>query len=98
MTMEWNSRDYRFNQNGGNDMDMIKGHNERMSEFRSTHTSISMVNAPRLSDAALIGNMESLEVGRNMLEEGGSIFLEGAEFWSALVPVLKVARYKLSQN
>ena len=69
-----------------------------MREFRNSHTDIAAVNGPSLDEAALLERMESLQVSRTMIEPGGSRLLDGATDWSDFVPVLKVARYKLSQN
>ncbi len=98
MTMEWSNRDYRFDSNGGNGNSSFEQHNECMREFHRYHADVAMVNAPRLDKAALIESMEPLQVSRNMMETGGSWLTNGTMDWSALVPVLKVARYKLSQN
>ena len=98
MTMEWNSRNDRFNRNGGNGNGSFEQHNECMREFRGSHTDVAMVNGPRLDEAALLERMESLQVSRTMMETGGSRLLNGTTDWLALVPMWKVARYKLSQN
>lgn len=95
MTMERNNRDYQFDASGGGS---FQEHNEHMREFRKSHADVAMVNAPGLDEAALMENMEPLQVSRNMTETGGSWLTNGAMDWPALVPVLKVARYKLSQN
>ena len=98
MVMKWNSKDYQFDPNDGNSRSSFKEHNKRMREFHSSHANVVMVNGPRLDEAALLERMESLQVSHNMIEAGGSRLLNGIMDWSALVPVLKVARYKLSQN
>ena len=98
MAMEWNSRNDRFDPNGGNGRESFEAHDERMREFRSSHANVVMVNGLRLDEAALLERMESLQVSRTMMETGGSRLLNGTMDWSALVPVLKVAGYKLSQN
>ena len=98
MTMGWNNRDYRFGLNGGHSRGSFEEHDERMREFRRSHTNVAMVNASRLDEAALIESMEPMQVSRNIIETGGSRLLNDTTDWSTLVPVLKVARYKLSQN
>ena len=98
MTLEWNNGDYRFDPNGGNGRGSFEEHNEYMREFSRSHANVAMVNAPRLDDAALLERMESWQVSRNMMETGGSRLLNGLTDWAALVPALKLARYKLSQN
>ena len=98
MAMKWNSRDYQFDPNGGNGRGSFQEHNKRMREFRSSHANVVMVNGPRLGEAALLERMESLRIRRNMMETGGSRLLNGATDWSTLVPMWKVAGYKLSQN
>ena len=98
MTMEWNNRDYRFDSDGGNGRSSFQGHNEHMREFRGSHADVALVNGRRLDESALLERMESLQVSRIMMETGGSRLLNGTTDWSALVPVLKVGRYKLSQN
>ena len=98
MAMEWNSRNDRFDLNGGNGRESFEDHDERMTEFHSSHANVAMVNAPRLGEAALLERMESLQISCTMMETGGSRLLNSTTDWSALVPVLKVAGYKLSQN
>ena len=103
MTMEWNNRNDRFDYNGRNGRGSLEGHNEHMREFRKSHANVAMVNAPRLDEAALLERMESLQVSRIMMETGGSALPNGTTDPLALdrlvlVPILKVARYKPSQN
>ncbi len=98
MAMKWSNKDYQFDLNSGNSRSSFKEHNKRMREFRRSHADVAMVNGPRLNEAVLRERMESLRVSHNMIEVGGSRLPNGTTDWSALVPVLKVARYKLSQN
>ncbi|GAH49501.1 unnamed protein product [marine sediment metagenome] len=98
MTMKWNSRNDQFDPNGGNGRESFEEHDERMREFRRSHADVAVVNGPRLDKAALLERMRSLQVSHTMMETGGSRLLNGTTDWSALVPVLKVAGYKLSQN
>jgi len=98
MTKEWNNRDYRLNQNGGNGKDMFKEHNERMREHRKVHASIALVNSPRLDEAALIGSMKTLPVGFIRAPRGGSRLHYSALDWSDLIIMPRVASYKLTQN
>jgi len=103
MTMEWNSRDYQFDANGGNGWGSLGEHNEHMREFRKSHADVAMVNAPRCDQAALLEGLQPLQVHRTTIEAGGSDLLNGTTDPLALdrlvlVPILKVARYKLSQN
>ena len=98
MVMKWNSKDYQFDPNGRNGRESFEEHDERMTEFHSSHANVAMVNTPRFDEAALLERMESLQVSRTMMETGGSRLLNSTTDWSALVPVLKIARYKLSQN
>ena len=98
MTMKWNSRNGRFDLNGGNGREFFEEHDKRMREFRRSHADVAVVNGPRLDEAVLLERMKPLQVIRTMVETGGSRLLNGTTDWPALVPVLKVARYKLSQN
>ena len=98
MTTEWNNRKDRFAFNSVNAKDSFEKHNESMREFRRSHANVAMLNGLRLGKAALFENLPPLQVRRIMLETGGSRLLNGTTDWSALVPVLKVAGYKLSQN
>jgi len=97
MTMKWNHRDYRFDSNGGNGNGSFEQHNECMREYRGSHADVAMVNGPRLDEATLLESLLFLRINY-VVETGGSRLLNGAMDWSALVPVWKVARYKLSQN
>ena len=98
MTMEWNNRDYQFDSNGGNSEGSFEQHNEHMRGFRKSHANVAMVNAPRLDEAALLERMRPLQVSRIMMETGGSALPNDTTDQSDLVPMWKVARYKLSQN
>ena len=98
MAMKWNSRDYQFDPNGGNSRSSFQEHNEHMRKFRGSHADIAMVNGPRLDEAALIERMEPLQICRIMMERGGSALPNATTTQSTLVPILRVARYKLSQN
>jgi len=98
MAMEWNNRNDRFDPNGGNGRESFEEHNESMREFRRSHADVAMVNGPRLDEAALLERMESLQVSRTIMETGGTALPNDTTDQSALVPVSKVAGYKLSQN
>ena len=103
MAMEWNNRGYQLDPNGGNNKVSFQVHDERMKEFRSSHANVAMVNGVRLDEAALLQGMEPLRVHRTTIETGGTDLLNGTADPSALdrlvlVPMWKVARYKLSQN
>ena len=98
MAMEWNSQNDRFEPNGGNGRESFEAHDERMREFRRSHANVAMVNGPRLDEATLLERMESLQVYHAMMEMGGSALPNDIMDRSPLVPIWKVARYKLSQN
>ena len=100
MTMEWNNRNYRFDPNSGNGMVSFEEHNGRMTEFRGSHANVALViNGPRLDEAALLESLRPLQVCRSMIEEtGGSALPNDTTDQSPLVPMWKVAHYKLSQN
>ncbi len=98
MATEWNNRNDWFNPNGGNGRESFEEHNESMREFRRSHADVALVNGPRLDEAALLERMEPLQGSHTMMETGESRLPNGTTDWSALVPVWKVARYKLSQN
>ncbi len=98
MTMERNNRDDQFGPNDGNIKDCFQEHAERMREFYRSHAKVPMVNGPRCDKAAFLESLQSLQVSRNVMETRGSLLLNGTIDWSTLIRVLKVARYKLSQN
>lgn len=98
MAMVWNTRSDGLNSSGGNGSNRFQEHNERMTELRRSHANVAMVNGPRCDEAAFLASLPPLQVRRITMETGGSRLLNGTSDWSALVPVLKVARYKLSQN
>ena len=98
MTMAQNNRKDWFNPDGGNGRDSFEKHNETMRRFRKSHAGVAMVNGPRLDEAALLERMRPLKVRRTMMETGGSALPNDTTDRSTLVPVWKVARYKLSQN
>ncbi len=98
MTMEWNNRDYQFDSNGENGKGSFEQHNECMREFRRSHADVAMVNGPRLDEVGFLESLRPLRVRRTMMETGGSALPNDTMDRSALVPMWKVARYKLSQN
>ena len=95
--MEWNNRNDRFDPNGGNGRGSFEEHNERIREFRRSHADVALVNGPRLDKASFLESLLFLRVNY-VVETGGSALPNDTTDRSALVPVLKVARYKLSQN
>ena len=98
MTMKGNNTDYQFDPNGGNGGGSFQEHDERMRECRRSHADVALVNGLRLTEAALIESMEPLRVRCARIETGGSQLLSGKTGWSTLIPLLKIAGYKLSQN
>jgi len=98
MTREWNSRNDWFDPNGGNGRESFEEHNESMREFCRSHANVAMVNGPRLDESSLLERMESLQVSRTMMETGGTALPNDTTDQSALVPMWKVAGYRLSQN
>ncbi len=98
MTTGWKNRKDRFGVDGGNGTDSFEKHNECMREFRRSHADVAMVNGQRLDESALLESMKPLQVHRTMMETGGAALPSDPTDQSALVPIWKVARYKLSQN
>jgi len=97
MTMERNNRD-QFDPNDGNGRGSFQEHNEYMSRFRRAHANVAWTNKPKRDELARLDSMLPLQVPHPIMEKGGSRFPDGPVDWSDLVPVLRVARYKLSQN
>lgn len=99
MAIKWNEQTRRFDPNGGNSNGSFQEHDRRMREFRASHADVALVNGTRLGEAALIQTMKPLQVNYPiMMERGGSLLPDDTTDCSALVPMCKVARYKLSQN
>jgi len=97
MTTEWNNRGYQFDPNGGNSNGSFQEHDRQMREFRSSHTDVALVNGPRLDEAAYLDSLLFLRVNY-IMETGGSALPNDTTDRSPLVPMWKVARYKISQN
>ena len=97
MAMEWNNKGYQFDSNGGNGRESFEVHDERMREFRSSHADVATVNGPRLDEAAYLDSLLFLRVNYTM-ETGGSALPDDTSDQSPLVPMWRVAWYKLSQN
>jgi len=98
MTMERNNRNYQFDPNGGNGRSSFQEHDEHMSRFRRAHANVAWTDKPKRDELARLDSMRLLQVPHPIMETGGSRFPNGTVDWSALVPVLKVARYKISHN
>jgi len=87
MTMEWNDSRVSYAE-----------HNESMKRFRKAHANIAWSNQPKCNELARLDSMLPLEVTYPLIETGGSRFHSGTTNWSTLVPVFRVASYKLSSN
>lgn len=98
MIMEWNDRDYRFDLDGENDGDSFSEYAERMKWSRRPHDDVVMTNSPRRDELALFESTGTLLVRLPLMETGGSRLPHHPAVWAALIPILKVARYKLSSN
>ena len=97
MATERNNRTYRFNPNGRNSGSSFLEHDSQMREFRTAHADIALVNGPRLNEAAFLDSLLFLRIN-HIDEAGGSAFPDDTSDQSPLVPIWKVAEYKLSQN
>ena len=97
MTMEWKNRDYWFNPSGGNSSGSFQEHDRQMREFRTSHAKVALVNGPRLDEATFLENLLFLRVNY-IMETGGSALPEDITDQSPLVPIWKVANYKVSIN
>ncbi len=86
-----------FEPNDSNDKGSFQEHSELMTEFRKSHADVALVNGLRLNEAALLESLLFLRVNY-IMETGGSALPNDTTDQSPLVPVWKVARYKLSQN
>jgi len=98
MTMERNNRNYHFDPNGGNSRSSFQEHNEYMSRFRRAHANVAWTNKPKRDELARLDSMLPLQGPHPIMKTGGSRFPDGTVDWSDLVPVLRVAQYKLSKN
>ena len=97
MTMKWNNRDYQFGLNSGNGNGSFQEHDRQMREFRTSHANVALVNGPRLDEAALLESLLYLRI--NYIPEAGGLALpDDISDQSPLVPIWRVAKYKLSQN
>ena len=83
---------------GWNNRNSFKEHDERMKMFRRSHTNVAMANSPKFNKLALIESMRPLPAHYAMAETGRSRLPNDTTDWAALVPALKVARYKISSN
>ena len=97
MRMEWNNRNEQFDPNGGNGRGSFEQHSECMREFRRSHADVAMDNGPRLDKASFLERMLYLRVNY-VVETGESALPSDTTDRSPLLPMWRVARYKLSQN
>jgi len=98
MTTGWNNRNDWFNSSDGTNDGSFEEHTERMRGFHKSHADVAMVNGPRCDKPALLESMRPLEVCHTITETGGSSEFALAAEWPALVPLWRVAQYRLSQN
>ncbi len=73
-------------------------HHEAMRGFRRAHADVAWVNQPKRDELARLDSMLPLQVNSQIMETGGSRFHDSTTNWSVMVPVWKVAQYKLSPN
>ena len=73
-------------------------HNEYMRRFRRAHADVAWTNQPKRDELARLDSMPPLQATHPIMETGGSRFHNSGTNWSGLVPVWKVAQYKLSPN
>ena len=97
MTMQWNNRDYQFDRSGGSNNGSFQEHDRQMREFRMSHADVALVNGPRLDEAAYLDSLLFLRINY-VVETGGSAIPDDTFDQSPLVPIWRVARYKLSPN
>lgn len=87
-----------MNTNQDNSQRSLQEHNEYMREFYSSHTSVILVNPSKYGRSATLEKTHPVQVNHTTPQAGGSKSLTGMADWPSLVPVLKVAQYKLSRN
>jgi hypothetical protein len=97
MATELDSRNYQFNYNNRNSNGSFREHDRQMREFRRSHADVALVNGLRVNEAALLESLLFLRVNY-IVETGGSAFPDYTTDQPPLVPIWKVARYKLSQT
>ncbi len=95
MNKEWDNRNEGFGHKDATGRRYPKNHNALMKEFRGFHDDVALVNAPRLDQAALLESMSPLQVRYHLLVTGESRFHGNLEL-SSFMPLMKIARYKLS--
>jgi len=89
-----------FDSDCNSDKDSFLEYVESMIRFRRSHDDIEVINSLRFDGAALVESMPPMQASRivTMIETGGSRIPSSTMDWSVLVPILRVVRYKLSQN
>ena len=73
-------------------------HNENMRGFYESHARIELLNAPRYDKIAKLIRTRPADLSDIVIEAGGTRLFHSKIDWSVLVPVPKVAKYRLSQN
>lgn len=87
MVVKWNNNRVSFQE-----------HNERMRWFRRSHAGVALVNAPRPKEPSLLESTRPLPLSQIIIELGGTRLPHTNLDWANLMPVPKVASYKLSLN
>jgi hypothetical protein len=73
-------------------------HDEQMRWFRRSHASVAMASAPREEAPSLAESTRPLSLGEVIIELGGTRLPNAGPEWSYLMPLPRVASYKLSAN
>lgn len=80
------------------DRGQFREHDEQMRGFRQAHTGAAMLNGSRHDQSALRERTLPRQFSHPLMETGGTSLLSGLASLSDMVRVLRVPKYRLSQN
>jgi hypothetical protein len=80
------------------DKGQFQEHDEQMRGFRQAHAGIAMFNGPRYDQSALRERTLPWQLNSSLMETDGASLPGGLASLSSMVQILRVPKYRLSQN
>lgn len=77
---------------------VFQEHNKNMKQFCTSHIKLTLVNAPRYDEPAVLARTQLLRLSPALSDNGGTAGANRTMDWAALAWISKVKSYKLSQN
>jgi hypothetical protein len=77
---------------------VFQEHNKSMKQFCASHIKLTLVNAPRYAEPAVLARTQLLRLSPALSDNGGSAGTNRTMDWAAFAWISKVKSYKLLPN